>query len=223
MLQAQKANDQVFVLAAKWTEARQAAINVQADALSSKYLSVSLRDVDELVKTELAAKFRAPAGQAALMQAFQPYKTIPGKLTAGLDLITDAIREIKDWNKYVADSEVALLGADAVLRVVNIRTLTVQAARAQRACLLYVQDSPELRLAEIQDEAQKWVVGSVELIRELAEAKPVIDEIRRKNLFQLMITLLSPELDMASRALKAGTPPTPAAAAQAAKGESKPK
>ena len=119
-------------------------------------------------------------------------KTCPGRVTATLETIASSLDELQNWQKYLPDEDIALLGPEILYEAVNYRASQIQCIYNSRTVFTHLKEADQINAALILDELQRMSYFFIRAAVSLERLMALVPCARGRGLLQHTKQLIGP-------------------------------
>ena len=148
-------------------------------------------EIDRRFRDKLFAIYNDESTLATVGSSLFQQKNIPGKLDNILSTLDTVQDDIKNWNKYLSDEDIALLGPDILFEAISYRTSQMQTIINLQGVYRYLKNTAEVNPVDIKEELQKTMYFLVRARVSLERLKVLVRTAKSSGLLQHSKALFS--------------------------------
>lgn len=152
--------------------------------------NIDYTSVDREFKEKIFQYVTRPEYLTARVTHFENQRKLPGKIEAMSKQAERMIEETQNWHKYLSDQDIALLGPEVLLYVINYRSALLRFLQSSQALFTYLREAKTVQPNEIMSDMQEIVFHLTKSQLELAMLQPLIEAARTKNILEITVALL---------------------------------
>lgn len=178
---------QFAAIAKDWQRAR----NEYLEKLPTEAnLNIDYTEIDKDFKEKIYRGTAQPTYLTERAAHLEIQKKLPGKVESMLTQAERMMGEIREWHKFIPDQDIALLGPEILLHVINYRSALIRMLSESQALFLYVRDTTVVKPDEIMKCMQEIVFQITKSQLELAMLRPLIERARQRNIWEITLAML---------------------------------